>query len=44
MTTPVIPAVPLTNIVDEKGQLVNQWRLYFEQLSIALQLQLQPES
>ena len=44
MTTPVIPAVPLTNIVNDKGQLANQWRIYFEQLTIALQLQFQPDS
>ncbi len=44
MTTPTIPSLPLTNIVDERGQLANQWRLYFEQLTIALQLQFQPDN
>ncbi len=33
----IIPSVPITPIVDNNGNVTNEWRIYFEQLSNQLQ-------
>ena len=36
----IIPAVPTTALADSNGNVTNPWRIYFEQLSNQLQVNL----